>query len=57
MREASKEGERNNKTEVVDKILKVTYGRTVFNYVFNDCVLSKSGLIANPIIAKVDPIP
>ena len=29
----------------------------VLNALFNDCVLGKSGQIANPMIAKVDPIP
>ena len=32
-----------------------TVGRVLFAW-FNDCVLGKSGQIANPIIAMVDPI-
>ena len=34
-----------------------TYCRTVLIAWFNDCILEKSGQIANPIIAKVDPVP
>ena len=34
----------------------MTYGTTVLIAWFNDCVLSKSGQIANPIIAIVDPV-
>ena len=28
-----------------------------FNYIINDCIISKSGQITNPIIVKVDPVP
>ena len=33
-----------------------TIGRVLIAW-FNDCVLRKSGQIANPIIAMVDPVP
>ena len=33
-----------------------TVGRVLIAW-FNDCILGKSGQIANPIIAMVDPVP
>ena len=37
-------------------VLLYTVGRVLIAW-FNDCVLGKSGQIANPIIAMVDPVP
>ena len=34
----------------------ITVGRVLIAW-FNDCALGKSGQIANPIIAMVDPVP
>ena len=38
-------------------IVIVKYHRTVLIAWFNDCILGKSGQIANPTIVKVDPVP
>ena len=38
-------------------IVSHTVGRVLVIAWFNDCVLGRSGRIANPIIAMIDPVP